>query len=89
MESENLVITKDLAIIGTLTLSNKTDKLNACLQLARWYIYCEKLKLETTRLYRFLCLLKYKIKLEKMICQGNHQNALYERMWLGIEEHIN
>jgi hypothetical protein len=86
MEGEHILITKDIAIIG-ITCKGK-EMMNACLQLARWYIYTERLKQKSTFLYRFLCFLKYKVKIEKTICQKNNQMTQYEKTWQKIEEHL-
>jgi hypothetical protein len=88
MENEQITITKEYAMIGITNSELNYDKLNACLQLARWYIYTEKLKLQQTCLYKFLCRLKYKIKQERIICESNNQMNIFERMWHKIEEYI-
>jgi hypothetical protein len=88
MENENIQITKEVAIIGIMSVTQETNKLNACLQLARWYIYCEKLNQTSCFLYKFLCLLKYKIKIERLICQGNNQMSQFRILWQGIEDHL-
>jgi hypothetical protein len=88
MENDNVKITKELALIGIVNITEKTNKLNACLQLARWYVYCEKLNLKSSFLYKFLCLLKYKVKIEKLISQENNQISQYENLWQGIEDYL-
>jgi hypothetical protein len=88
MTGENITITMELAIVGAVNQGPGADKLNACLQLARWYIYTEKLNLKDTFLYRFLCLLKYKINIEKIICQKNNQMKNFNRIWQDIEEYL-
>jgi hypothetical protein len=92
MTNSTITVTAKIAIIGILDKGPITDNLNACLQLARWYIYIEKLNLKTAFLYKFLCLLKYKIKIERNICQRSNQiNQIkhFERIWQSIEEHLN
>jgi hypothetical protein len=88
MENENIEITKEIAIIGIMSVTQETNKLNACLQLARWYIYCEKLNLTICFLYKFLCLLKHKIKIERLICQGNNQMSQFRTLWQSIENYL-
>jgi hypothetical protein len=46
MENEQITITKEFAMIGIINPEQNNDKLNACLQLARWYIYTEKLQIQ-------------------------------------------
>jgi hypothetical protein len=86
MGNEQIVITKSMATIGIPHKGN--EMLNACLQLARWYIYTERLKQKSTFLYSFLCVLKYKLKIEKTICQRNNQLKHYEKIWQTIEVHL-
>jgi hypothetical protein len=88
MEGDNITITKESAIIGITNKSGDNDKLNACLQLARWHIYVEKLQEHQPFLYKFLCMLKYKIKIEKTICKSNNHTKIYNKLWLEIENHI-
>jgi hypothetical protein len=88
MENEHIIITKEYAMVGITNSEHNNDKLNACLQLARWYIYTEKLKLQKTCLYKFLCRLKYKIKQERIICENNNQMKTFQRLWQGIEDYI-
>jgi hypothetical protein len=86
--NDNLIIDKTIAMIGKLTRNKKKDKLNAILQLARWYLYIEKLNFQIPFLYKFLCHLKYKIKIEKIIYLRNNQITKFDLMWGEIEEYI-
>jgi hypothetical protein len=85
MENVNFVINKEAAMVGIIKSETYTNKLNACLQIARWYIYTEKLNLQQPFLYKFLCLLKFKIRTEKMIHIRNNQLEKYEELWEKIE----
>jgi hypothetical protein len=88
MENDNIKITKELALIGAIHEISKNEKLKAILQLARWHIYVEKLRINQPVLYKFLCILKYKIKIEKAICKNDNQIKLYNKLWLDIENQI-
>jgi hypothetical protein len=88
MENDNITLTKESAILGITKGTGNNDKLNACLQLARWHIYVEKLQAKQPFLYKFLCIVKYKIKIEKIICENNQQTKVYEKLWLEMEDHI-
>ena len=85
MENVDITINKEAAMVGITDSEINIDQLNACLQIARWYIYTEKLNLQQPFLYKFLCLLKFKIKTEKMIHIRNNQLAKYEELWEKIE----
>jgi hypothetical protein len=88
MTNRTITVTLKMAIIGILDNGPEADNLNACLQLARWYIYIEKLNLKNAFLYKFLCLLKYKIKIERNICQRSNQMKHFETIWQSIEEYL-
>ena len=63
MQDEHITLNKVTVLMGDsnkkINSNKNTDKLNACIQLARWYIYCEKLNLQEPFFYRFLTQLKY------------------------------
>jgi hypothetical protein len=88
MMNDTLIIDKTIAMIGKISKNKKKDILNAILQLARWYIYTEKFNFHIPFLYKFLCHLKYKIKIEKIIYLRNNQISKFEKMWEEIEMHI-
>jgi hypothetical protein len=88
MENDTINIDKLTVIFGIKCKSHKYDKLNACLQLARWHIYTEKLNLHEPALYKFLCMLKYKIKNEKIISLKNNTMSKFDELWGEIEEYI-
>ena len=88
MNNENMTITMEIALLGVVNQGLGADKINVCLQLARWYIYTEKLNIKDTFFYRSFCLLKYKINLEKTICQKNNQMGKFKRIWQEIEEYL-
>jgi hypothetical protein len=89
MMNDRLVIDKTIAIIGKIERNKKKDQLNALLQLARWYIYTEKLNYQNPFLYKFLCHLKYKIIIEKIIYLRNNNMSGFNKMWEEVEEYIN
>jgi hypothetical protein len=88
MSNKKITVTMEIAILGAINQGPGFDSLNACLQLARWYIYTEKLNLKVTFFYRYLCLLRYKISIEKTICTKNNQLKQFKRIWQEIEEYL-
>ena len=88
MMNDTLKIDKTMAMIGKIGINKKKDILNAVLQLVRWYIYTEKLNFQNPCLYKFLCRLKYKIKIEKIIYLRNNQISRFDKMWEEIKEYI-
>jgi hypothetical protein len=89
LSNGNIQLDKRAAIIGLAGKNKTLEQLNAILQLARWYIYTEKLNMQSPFLYRFLIQLKYKLKVEKSIYLRNNKLAKYENMWEDVEEYIN
>jgi hypothetical protein len=87
-EHEDIIINKSMAILGIKTRKEELYKLNAILQMARWHIYIEKLNNQEPSLYKFLCLLRYKIKIEKIICLRSNILNNFNLLWREIEDHI-
>jgi hypothetical protein len=88
MEEDEITIDKLTALMGIRSKRSKFDKLNVCLQMARWHIYIEKLNGKEPFLYKLLCMLKYKIKIEKLICLRSNNIRKFNKIWGEIEEYI-
>jgi hypothetical protein len=88
LETDNLIMDKTKALVGILEKGANMDKLNFCLLLARWYIYIEKLNLQEPFFYKFVCLFKHKLKLERMISQRNDALEPFIKIWGTIEENL-
>jgi hypothetical protein len=88
MEHAEVILDIATAMFGIKSKSDKFNKLNACLQIARWHIYTEKLNIHEPSLYKFLCILRYKIKIEKIISLRNNTMGKFEKLWGELEEHI-
>jgi hypothetical protein len=85
---ENITITIADIIVGFTNKEQDSDCLNACLLLAKWHIYKNKLNQSDTFFYRFLCELKYLINVEKTIAAKNNRLQEFTQMWQKIEDHI-
>ena len=88
MTGENVKIDKKFVIMGDFESKNQNTPLNACILIAKWYIYVEKLNNNKTFLYKFLCHLKYKIRIEKIIFTRKNNRTRFLEFWGQIEEHI-
>ena len=88
MKLGNIEIDKTMAIFGINTKNEKHNKLKACLQIARWHIYTEKLNIHEPSLYKFWCHLRQKIKIEKIISLRNNTTSKFNKLWGEIEELI-
>jgi hypothetical protein len=88
MKDESITLTKQTVLMGDFSAKTGLEQQNAIIQLARWYIYCEKMNLQEPFFYRFLTQLRYKLKIEKIICLRNGNIKKYTNMWEEIEEYI-
>jgi exonuclease III len=85
---KSISITLEDIIVGITTTEIYSECLNACLLLAKWHIYKNKLNQSETFFYRFLCELKYYINVEKSIALKNNRLQQFNEMWQKIEEHL-
>jgi hypothetical protein len=81
-------ITLEDIIVGVTNLKKESDCLNACLILAKWHIYKNKLNQTEIFFYRFLCDMKYYITVEKSIAANNNRLEQFNEMWQKIENYI-
>jgi hypothetical protein len=88
MEKSEISIDISTAMFGIKSKNDKFNKINACLQMARWHIYIEKLNTHEPSLYKCLCLLRYKIRIEKIISLRNNVMNKFDKLWGEIEEQI-
>jgi hypothetical protein len=86
MMNETIKIDKRTVIIGDTRKNN--DKLNACLLIAKWLIYCEKIHEKYPFFYKFLCHLKHKLIIEKIIFIRNSKYDKFLTLWEHIEDYI-
>ena len=86
MMNETIKIDKRIVIIGDTRKNN--DKLNACLLIAKWFIYCEKIHKKYPFFYKFLFHLKHKLVIEKIIFIRNSKYDKYLTLWEHIEDYI-
>jgi hypothetical protein len=83
-----LTLTLEDIIVGVTKHDKDSDCLNACILLAKWHIYKNKLNQSETFFYRFLCEIKYYIIVEKTIAAKNNRLAQFKEMWQKIENYI-
>ena len=81
-------LTLEDIIVGVTKIHKNSDSLNACILLAKWHIYRNKLNESETFFYRFLCELKYYIIVEKTIAANNNRLNQFSEMWQNIENYI-
>jgi exonuclease III len=82
------VLSKKVILVGILDKDGNHDTLNACLILAKWHIYKNKIKESSIFFYKFLCDLKYYIQIEKTIAIKNGKIIQYNYNWQQIENYI-
>jgi hypothetical protein len=85
---EDIKFTITDVLIGILNNNMKYETINACLIIAKWHIYKDKLNNSRSFFYKFLCELKYYINTEKTIAQKNNKLKNYNAKWLKVEEYL-
>jgi hypothetical protein len=86
--NEDIQIRKQELIIGVLGNNSKNELLNTCILMAKWHVYKNKLDESSIFFYKFVCELKYYIKVEKTIALNNNTLKVYEQKWEIIEREI-
>ena len=74
-------------IIGFFAETGYFKTLNACILLAKWHIYKNKLNEKTVLFYKFLCDLKYYLIVEKSIAVRQETLKQYRNTWNFIEDY--
>jgi hypothetical protein len=77
-----------IIIVGITNMHTKNQLLNACILLAKWHIYKNKLNQSQIFFYKFLCDLKYYLIIEKSIALRNNKILAYQSLWQELEGHL-
>jgi hypothetical protein len=85
---ENITLNKQTILIGVLGNKQKNRLLNACILLAKWHIYKNKLDQSEIFFYKFLCDLKYYLRIEKTIFLRNNKLNRYVDTWQKLEDSL-
>jgi hypothetical protein len=85
---EEINFTVEEILVGVLNNDAKYETINACILLAKWHIYKNKLNQSDTFFYRYLCELKYYLNTEKSIAIKNNKLETYNTKWQAVEEHL-
>jgi hypothetical protein len=84
--NDKIKLSEKDVMVGVLDEKGRYDTLNACIILAKWHIYKNKLNESAIFLYKFLCDLKYYLIIEKTIAIRNQRTTQYNQRWENIEE---
>ena len=88
MTDQELTLTLEDIMVGYLDKQEYMDTLNACILLAKWHIYKQKLNQKEIFFYKFLCKLKYDIKTERTIAIRSNQPIEYVNTWKIVEDYL-
>jgi hypothetical protein len=88
MLNEDINFTVENIIVGILKINVKYNTINACILLAKWHIYKNKLNQSETFFYKYLCELKYYINIEKSIAVKNNKLTEYTSKWQSVEDYL-
>jgi hypothetical protein len=86
--NEEINFTVKDVLIGILNNNIKYETINACILIAKWHIFKDKLNNSNTFFYKYLCELKYYINIEKTIAIKNNKYHKYNEKWQKIEEYL-
>jgi hypothetical protein len=79
---------KASALTGFIGHHKNKDTLNACLLLAKWHVYKNKLNDSEIFFYNFLRDVKYNLNIEKTIALRNDRLQQYTTKWQCVEDYI-
>ena len=85
---EEINFTVKDVLIGILINNTKYETINACILIAKWHIYKDKLNNSNSFFYKYLCELKYYINIEKTIALKNKKLHKYIEKWQKIEDYM-
>ena len=88
MSGELTFLDKASALTGFIGKHKNINTLNACLLLAKWHVYKNKLNDSEIFFYNFLRELKYHLNTEKLIAIRNDRLHQYINKWQFVEDHI-
>ena len=86
--NEDIKFTVEDILIGILINNNKYDTINACILIAKWHIYKSNLNESASFFYKYLCELKYYLKIEKTIAIKNNKLQDYNLKWQLVEDYL-
>jgi hypothetical protein len=89
MTNSVIFLDKRSILTGFIGPQEIFNTLNACLLLAKWYVYKRKLDESEVFFHIFLCDLKYNLDMEKTIALRNDKITRYTQRWQIVEDYIN
>jgi hypothetical protein len=84
---EEINFTVKDVLIGILINNTKYETINACILIAKWHIYKDKLNNSNSFFCKYLCKFKYYINIEKTIALKNNKLHKYIKKWQKIEDY--
>jgi hypothetical protein len=88
MTNQSINLDTKTIIVGITNNISKNQLINACILLAKWHIYKNKLNQSQIFFYKFLCDLKYYLIIEKSIAVRNNNITTYQTLWHKLEGHL-
>jgi hypothetical protein len=84
----DIQLNQKIVLVGCIDDMDSVDTLNACILIAKWHIYKNKLNDDRIFFYKFLCELKYALVIEKKIALRNNNMQRYNIAWERVENFI-
>jgi hypothetical protein len=88
MMNTDVLLDRKVVLVGCIDNIDNVDTLNACILIAKWHIYKNRLNNDGIFFYKFLCELKYALVIEKKIALRNNSLQRYNLAWEKVENFI-
>jgi hypothetical protein len=88
MMHTDIHLNRRVILVGCIDYIDNVDTLNACILIAKWHIYKNRLNNDRIFFYKFLCELKYALVIEKKIALRNNNLQRYNMSWETVENFI-
>jgi hypothetical protein len=88
MTEEQINLDSNKVKIGFIDNLNNNETLNACILIAKWHIYKNKLNSSPIFFYKYLCDLKYHLVIEKNIALKHNKLTQHNKKWQIIEDYV-
>jgi hypothetical protein len=88
MTEEDITLDKNKVKLGFIENLKNNESLNACILIAKWHIYKNKLNSTPIFFYRYLCDLKYHLVIEKNIAIRQNSLQKHTKKWQTIEDYV-
>jgi hypothetical protein len=88
MMDTDIYLNRKVILVGCIDNMDNIDTFNACILIAKWHIYKNRLNNDRIFFYKYLYELKYALVIEKKIALRNNNLQRYNMSWERVENFI-